>query len=182
MNYFNIVGIDPGNNLGISIYTINSSDLTIVSISTKYYNLDSFVDSNDDNRFLFRLQYLANIINNICVDYNPIMVGVEAAFMNIRFPKAVMQLSQYIAIIEHTIYNYNNRIKLFRYAPKYIKKFIGAGGDADKNDMSATLGGDMELLSVLPVRNYTEHELDAIAIGKVLLIEIREYPYLLYMQ
>ena len=70
-----------------------------------------------------RLSILHNIIDKYLNITNPIAVGIETAFAH-RFPKAVMQLSQYTAVIEHTIYTYNNNTKMYRSPPTLIQSRI----------------------------------------------------------
>lgn len=179
MNNFNIVSIDPGNNIGISIYTINSLDLSIVNIETRLLILNNFLE-NDIDKMLTRLMVINNIIKDIHTIYNPLCIGLETSFLNLRFPKAVMQLSQYVGIIEFTSRDINPKCKFFRYMPKFIKSEIMAGGGADKNDMTKAVNNIKEITTFVNPLLLSEHEVDSLAIGYTMLIEIRKYPFILY--
>ena len=177
MDTFNIIGIDPGNNLGISVFTLDT-DLKIKSITTHYKFLEDYPSNISSDKKLARLLYLQNLPYKLVNMYNPIAVGVETAFMNSRFPTAVMALSQYVSTIEINFINANNFIKFFKYPPKYIKKFINTG-DANKKDMLAGIKKIKEITDVLDLQGRTEHEIDATAIAYVTLQEIRSFPLVL---
>jgi Holliday junction resolvasome RuvABC endonuclease subunit len=181
-NLINILTIDPGNNIGVSIITVDVRDFSIVNIETRLYVLENLIPVMDDNfnKLLYKLSVIQDIVTDLYVAYNPIALGVETSFLNTRFPKAVLQLSQYVAVIEHTMYTLNTRIKMFRYMPRYIKRILGAGGSADKDDMMVTMSAIDELTNHINPYILSEHEVDAIAIGYTVLMEIREFPYILY--
>jgi len=170
---FTIVSIDPGTNTGIAIYEISPKDFSIVSLETLTVVLSEYGD------LLAKLVKIKKTIASIIETYNPIIVSVEAAFLNIRFPKAVMQLSQIISAIELTIKTINSDIKIFEYPPKYIKKII-ATGTADKDDMTEAVLKIKELSSNININHMSEHEVDAMSIGYVTLLEIRKTPFILY--
>jgi Holliday junction resolvasome RuvABC endonuclease subunit len=177
-DFFYLLGIDPGNNTGVAIYKIDSTTLDIVDLTTWVVVLNNIINAYGDVQ-LERNKMLSRIANNLSEIYNPNVLAMEAAFLNSRFPKAVMQLSQYTSTIEQTFINNNPFIKLFKYPPKYIKKYIGGGGNADKDRMLLAVKETPELLSYVELDRITEHEVDAIAIGYVALLELRLYPHLL---
>jgi len=177
-NLFNIVSVDPGNNIGISIYTIDSTDYSIKSITTHTVVLDLHVDKSS-SQLTSKIHYLNKYFSELLAYHKPLVIVEEAAFLNNRFPKAVMQLSQYIAAIDIAIYNYSSLVKVFRYPPKYIKRLIGAGGNADKNDMLKAVKKISEIKKYVKLDNVTEHEIDALSIGYVFIQHLRNYPELL---
>lgn len=177
METFNIIGIDPGNNLGVSVFTLDTN-LNIKSITTHFRFLEDYPSALTEDKKLARLIYLQQLPYHLVNLYNPIAVGMETAFMNSRFPTAVMALSQYVSTIELNFINANSFIKFFKYPPKYIKKFINTG-DANKKDMLAGIKKIKEITDVLDLNNKTEHEIDATAIAYVTLQEIRLYPLVL---
>lgn len=181
-NLINIIAIDPGNNIGVAIFTIDVTTLTIVNIETRLYVLENLIGNVDDNfnKLLYKLSVIQEIVTDLYIAYDPIALGVETSFLNTRFPKAVLQLSQYVAVIEHTMYVLNSRIKLFRYMPRYIKKIVEAGGGADKDDMCKAVSSHDELTEHINPFIISEHEVDAVAIAYTILLEIREFPYILY--
>lgn len=174
----NIVGLDPGNNLGVSILSVDSTTLDIISISTKTYVLEKYVSSTD-NIMLDKWIVLENIIRYISETYQPYVVGMEAAFLNLKYPKAIINLGSYTTVIELSLNRYNRYIKLFKYAPKYVKKIVGCG-DADKLAMLNFMTSIPEIKQVVNLYGRTEHEIDATAIAYTVLKEVRQYPYILY--
>lgn len=180
METFNIVSIDPGNNIGISIFTVSLPDYKIINIETKFVILENNISKTAHDKILDRLQILSNLVTELITIYNPVAFSVEAAFLNVRFPKAVMQLSQYVAIIEHTMIQLNPYIKIFKYPPKYIKARSTGSGNADKDGMLLGLNKVKELSSKVNLNLVSEHEVDAVAIAYTALLEIRAYPFILY--
>jgi Holliday junction resolvasome RuvABC endonuclease subunit len=176
-NIFNIIGIDPGNNLGVAIYSIDCENNKIVKINTFKKVLDNLNDINSD-KTIFRLTNLQKVIREIILEYKPVMVGIETAFLNKKYPLAVIQLSQYTAIIEMTILAINPFIKIGKFAPKKIKMFSGSA-TANKDDMLELINGIVELQPYLNTTNLSEHEIDAVAIGYIVLNQIRENPLIL---
>ena len=182
METFNLIAIDPGGNTGISVYTINAKDLSIVSISTSTLILNNMItESETVDTLLLRLEYLNSYITGLMKTYNPIVVAMEAAFANSKFPKSVMQLSQYIATIQLAIRNVNPFTKIFNYPPKLVKKLIGATGNADKDSMANNIYGVYEISNLINPNLLSEHEIDSLSIGYICLEEIRNNPFLLYV-
>jgi len=178
---FNIIGIDPGNNLGVSIVELSTNTLEIVSIQTIVYSLDVYVCDRVIDRLTKRLFVLNNIIYNLLQQYQPVAFSIETAFLNTRFPRAVMQLSMYVATIYNTINTYDNIIKIFKYPPKLIKSSVGAGGNADKDKMLSNILTIRELTKYIDFTLVSEHEVDATAIAYTAILEFRKYQHLLYM-
>lgn len=166
---YKIIGIDPGNNLGTSILTIDSNN-SIVDIDSRTYSLDI------DNKLLS----LREIVTDIYLTNRPILVCVETVFMH-RFPKAVIMLSQFIACIDITLKELNRDVKILWYAPKYIKSMV-CNGDANKDDMRTTINNIEEITSIVSkdnIERWTEHSIDATMIAYTGLLDVRIFPYLL---
>lgn len=178
---FNIIGIDPGNNLGIAIYTIDPEDFKIVKIENIMLVLNNYITDEGDgyDKMNLKLKHLKFSIQAIIKNYKPIALGLETSFLNMKFPKAVIQLSQYLAIIESTSKEIIPNIKIFRYSPKYIKSKVDAGGDAKKDDMTTAISKLTEVTKHIDITKLTEHEIDSTAIGYVVLKEIRMFPLVL---
>lgn len=175
---FNLVAVDPGSNTGVAIYSLDPVTLSIVSVDTFTYALNNYVSEHIDIG-LERNQLLGGMCSRVSELYRPNVLAMESAFLNSRFPKAVMQLSQYTSTVEQTFYRMNNFIKIYRYPPKYIKRYIGAGGNADKDDMTAAVMKIPELSDKLVFNGLTEHEIDAVAVGYITVTYLRRYPHLL---
>ncbi len=177
----NIIGIDPGNNTGVAIVTVNEITLEVVGITVHNVILDNeFNPYIHVDRMLLRCMVLDRVITTLINVYNPVAVCIETSFLNTRFPLAVLQLTQFTTIIQDRLRTLSPRCKVFRYMPKYIKKYIGSGGDANKFSMAETIGSIPEITKYVNTSILTEHQVDAVAIAMVAIYEIREYPYLLY--
>ena len=178
------MSIDPGSNIGISIYTI-SVDYTdtnmvfnIESIETNVIVLENYIPEYNiaNNKLLSKLHILKDVLENLLIEHDPSVVAVEEAFANMRFPLAVIQLSQYLGIILQTVSSFNPFLKVFKYAPKLIKKYVGSGGNANKDDMLSTVSKISEIVKHVDITKLTEHEIDSLAIGYITLQHIRQHP------
>ena len=178
-NVFNVLGLDPGNNLGVSILSVNCVTLEIVGIHTFTCVLDKFIDKDNSNIMLEKWLVLEDIVRDLSSNYRPSIVGMEAAFLNLRYPKAIITLGSYTTILEMCLHKYNRYVKVFKYAPKYVKKTVGVGY-ADKEDMLNYMSNNKEINKHIDLVDRTEHEVDATAIAYTALLEIRKYPYVLY--
>ena len=179
MNIIRIMGVDPGNNLGIGILTIDLDTSAILGVNTNFHILDSYINPLSHDTMLDRCNKLNGIITENMKCYNPLVVGLESSFMNVRFAKSVIQLSQYVMTIEMAVRNYDYWTRLFKYPPKMIKALVGAGGDAGKNDMLTNLKSKSELTKFVNLDLLTEHEIDALSIAYVTYKEIINNPYYL---
>lgn len=180
-NIFTIIGIDPGSNIGISIYHIDARDFSIVKIETRLVVLNNHTKAEDAlDKVLEKLMYLHKVCLELQYAYEPQAVIIESAFLNIRFPKAVIQLSQYIATIETTFRQENPMVKIYRFPPKVIKKVFSDNGAAAKDDMLTAISKVNEVNVLVDTNTTSEHEIDAIAIGYVGITLFRLKPHLLF--
>lgn len=172
----NIVGIDPGNNTGICRIEYNPIDGQIVNITTEFICLENMINPYSLDKARDKVIAAQTVGNYIMYNYNPICVGLESAFMNTRFPRAVIQLSQYVGMLESTLINTNRFIKIFKYPPKLIKSNMGSG-DNKKQDMTDAVINHPELSKYISnISILTEHEIDAICIAYCVIQDIRKYP------
>lgn len=170
---FTILGIDPGNNLGLCIIKTDSNTMEIKSIYPYTHYLDREAGTDVEDYFLKRKLYVRNIITKLYHRHNINMIGIELAFVNNRFPRSAITLSEYISFIELSVYNLSSRIKIFKYPPKSVKQLIGATGNSDKDGMLNTI---KKIEEIQPFINYdmlTEHSVDALAIAYITLQKIR---------
>lgn len=167
-----IIGIDPGNHLGVSILHIDPYTYNINYIDTRTITLDKYSTQDYLNA---RLVLLSSIIEDLYYNIRPNCVAMEAAFLNSRYPKAVVQLSQYTGMIEYVFNIIDPTLQILKYPPMYVKSIAGGTGKADKSDMLSAVNNNKELISLLNPDIMTEHEIDAVCIAYTALLEIRNY-------
>ena len=177
---YTIIGIDPGNNLGIGILHIDSITNEIVGIESRTYILDTYVREETFNVLLERCSRLRELVIGLVMEYRPLMFCIESSFMNSRFPKSVIQLSQYVGTIELAIRNTNLWCKILKVPPKYIKARCGAGGSAGKDEMRDNLQAIPAIAKKVDLSAITEHGIDSLAMAYVAYLEILDQPYLLW--
>lgn len=170
MDGINIIGIDPGNHIGLSVLNVNPKDLSINSVFTKTITLERLLEGKE---LVDRLILLRNIVNDIYYSFSPLSIAIETSFLNIKYPKAVIQLSQYVGVIELTFLEIDPTLKIFKYAPMYVKSVVSGKGIANKDDMAVAVKNNVELSKLVNVDLLTEHEVDATCIAYTSLLEFR---------
>jgi crossover junction endodeoxyribonuclease RuvC len=177
MDYINLIGIDPGNHIGLSVLSVDPKDLSIKSIYTKTITLERLIDGNE---MVDKLILLRNIVNDIYTSFRPLSLAIETSFLNMRYPKAVIQLSQYVGTIELTFKEIDPTLKIFKYAPMFVKSIVSGKGNSDKDAMAKALKANKEFKKLINIDNLTEHEVDATCIAYTSLQEFRlNWYYLL---
>lgn len=171
METFNVIGFDPGKNLGFSCIEVDVN-FNIKNIETRIYYLDSMIYS--PYSMFNKLEYLCQIIHSLLIEKDPVLVGMEQVFKH-RFANAVIQLSQYTGAIEYTVRSFNPYLMFRTYPPKTVKKMIGATGEADKHKMLSTISKINDIRPFIR-DNITEHEVDAIAIAYITLMNFKKMP------
>jgi len=181
MDVINLLAIDPGSNIGVSIYTLSVPDLQIINLETTFIDL-SYFDSKDPdiNRLRNKLIHLEACIDSLMDEYQPHILAIEDTFVNFRFPKSAVFLAQYIATVELAVSRRNPFIQIYKYAPKYIKASVGAKGNADKFMMMDRVSEISEITNFISTRTLSEHEIDSLAIGYITVNYIRENPGVLF--
>lgn len=174
---YTIIGTDPGGHLGIGILYVDIYTLEIKKIDSTTITLEKYI-KNDT--MIDRLVLLENIIIKMYNDIQPAAVSMEVSFMNMKYPNAVMILTQYVSTIEKTWYNCNPFLKIYKYAPMYIKSKMSGTGKADKDDMRVAMSKNKELKKLVDLNNMSEHEVDAVSIAYTALLEIRDFRYYLW--
>ncbi len=180
ITYYHILGIDPGNNLGVSILRVDIDSNEIIGIESFSYVLDTYVYEDSFNRILDRCIKLRSIIENVIAYYRPVLCILESSFMNIRFPKSVIQLSQYVSTVEQCIKLTDPWCKMLKLPPKDIKARCGAGGNADKEEMRSNLKKLPEIARHIDLDILTEHSIDSLAMSYVGYKILQDQPYLLF--
>lgn len=172
-----VMGIDPGTNTGVSIIEVDNY-LNITNLHT--YCLQLPLTTFESNRMYSKLDYLSTAMMSILLTHSPFAIGVEMPFQH-RFANAVIQLSQYVAIIENAIMMTNPYVVNYRYPPKMVKKLIGATGNADKLGIFKTLSKIEDINYLFNSKPRTEHEADATAIAYITLSDLKKYPHKIIM-
>jgi len=177
----NILAIDPGTTtIGVSIFKINVITLEIVDIETILVDTSVRLNSYElTTDLLLRLERLYNRVIELIEYYNPYIVSLENGFINRLRPAAYGPLSQSIMAIELAVLNTNKFIKIFKFAPKTIKKVTTSAGTAGKNDMLAGLKTIPEINRLIDPDLISEHEVDSVGVNYTMLQYLRENPLLL---
>jgi len=170
---FNIMAVDPGlNNTGISIYTLNCNDRSIIAIDAFTLKNDKLNDNSglDSDVHLDRIiksYKLKNHLINVLHYVKPLIVICESPFYNHFRPSAYASLLQIIQFIQTTVIEYNPNVIFHTLEPLLIKKIIGAGMVTGKIDVkkAVTSRGDIMDKLICNIELLDEHSIDAIAIG-----------------
>lgn len=181
MNEIRIISFDPGTTtIGVSFFTINATSLEIIDIYTTLYDLSvTYVEDDSIEPLLSRLQELYSRVLNDVIEFKPSFASIENSFINRLRPGAFGPLSKSIGIIELAIIKAGVCCKIFKFAPKYIKKITTMNGTADKDSVLFGVRGIDEISSKVDLPLLSEHEVDSLATGYTLIKYLRENHHLL---
>ncbi len=175
---FKIIGIDPGSNLGISVFTISTDKLEIVKIETFTTTITDVTNPNNCNdNGVYRLSKIYNRMTEILKTHKPHSVAIEAAFMS-RFPKAFGVLTGIISMLSLAVVHYDKHIRITKVSPLEGKSAVGSCG-TKKEDILEAMLKIKELTKHVKLKNVNEHVVDSVAIGYFLLLKYRKHPALL---
>jgi len=177
----NILAIDPGTTtVGVSVFTINVITFELLNVETILIDTSIRFEPRDLTKdLLIRLNTLYNRMKELIAYYDPHLVSVENGFINRLRPAAYGPLSQSIMAIELAAMDVNPFIKIFKFAPKTIKKVTTAGGAAGKVDMLVGVKNINEITRYINPDLISEHEVDSIAVNYTMLQYLRENPIIL---
>ena len=183
MNTFKTIAIDPGTStIGVSIFTINAIDLSIVDIETVLIDLNiGFIEIDLVDNLLNRLYRLNLRVKELIEYYQPKLVSIEASFYFKLRPAAYGPLSQSIMAIELATLYIDPNIRIFKFSPKTIKMIATKGGAANKDDVLSGIANIPEIVNKINPYLLSEHEVDSLAINYTLLDYIRYNQVILLM-
>jgi Holliday junction resolvasome RuvABC endonuclease subunit len=168
---FTIMGIDPGNNLGVAVLSVDESTEQIIGVKTHLKILDKG-RSPESSLNVFRLTTLSTYLPRLFNIYKPTALGYESAFVDRRFPASGLSLSIIVGGIitnslQHGVEN------IYSFAPKEIKKSFSVAG-ANKTDMGKAAILDRRINKLIDLSVLSEHEVDALAVALIL------YEYIIH--
>lgn len=170
-----VVGIDPGTTfMGVSVLEFDILTMRLHSVRPMTLNGDRLPGSDwlstlycDRTRRLEALRYA--MLNLLCNE-QPIGVASESPFYNMKRPNAFGALKEALSAIQMAVSEYDWNRPLYLIDPPSVKRAAGAKGNADKDQMKATLLSHPELGPHLAQYAYCldEHSIDATAVAYAL--------------
>lgn len=145
-----ILGIDPGlSNTGWAVINTESNKIQYIASGT--------IKTDSRKEVSERLSEVYNSVLSVIKIHSPAEMAIEDSFVN-NNPMSSLKLGQ--ARAASILAASNNKIKVFEYAPRLVKKAVVGSGKADKNQIIAMVK------YLLPTSNAsTDHEADALAIA-----------------
>lgn len=173
LQQYKMLSIDPGlNNIGISVFTIESKTQKVLSIESFTIEVEKLTDTSglDDNDSELRLRKLVTIRNKfkeLLEEHQPSVVVSESPFFNPRMPIAFECLVQAIVMITAAIVQHNKNLVLLKLSPQEIKKAIGVAGKLGKDVVKEAVQKIDEIVSLLVegLDPLSEHAIDSLAVG-----------------
>lgn len=177
-NFFSIISIDPGSNLGISVIQVDAKTLNILNIESTTVVRDIKIYQDPCNKEITRdcrLLRQSEIVQTYLQQIRPSYFVVESPYYNPRMPTAFKSLVETLTMLRQTLFNYDPYMAFDTIDPSSIKKSVGANGIAGKDAVKVAIASHQELYPFLSHNlNYLdEHAIDSIAIGYCLLMRIR---------
>lgn len=174
---FRVCGIDPGSTFTGLAYIDVTEELVIKKIYTRLVYVGINTGLNIKAVLDDRLIKLDSVLRDIGRKDDITVLSIETGFMNKSRPAAFRPLILVREIIEKNL-SYNG-INIYGYAPKHVKSRLGAKDDS-KEAMTEALLNNKELSRYLDrdmINSLTEHEVDAIALAYVEILNTRKEGY-----
>ena len=145
-----LIGLDPGlRNLGWGVIDVVRGKLIHVANGT--------ISSNAKDDLADRLVQLMRGLEHVVETHHPHQAAVENSFVN-KDGVATLKLGQARAVC--LLVPARKGMKVFEYAPNFIKRSITGAGHADKHQINAMVK------TLLPqAKPESEHSADALAIA-----------------
>ena len=167
----NLLALDPGGNVGVSIITIDFHTRAIIRTEAISLNMEKsqfFLKEQAKVTTVGeeRLRALAVELTDLLYQYRPVQVYCESPFFSSFTASAFESLNRVLLVIKQCLYDFNDAIPFYKVDPPTAKKAIGAKGNAKKDDMLIALEKQRHVLKLeTPTEELTEHSVDACAIG-----------------
>ena len=145
-----LIGLDPGlRNLGWGVIDVSRGKLIHVANGT--------ISSNAKDDLADRLVQLMRGLEEVFETHQPEQAAVENSFVN-RDGVATLKLGQARAVC--LLVPARKGMKVFEYAPNFVKRSITGAGHADKHQINAMVK------TLLPqAKPDSEHAADALAVA-----------------
>jgi len=152
-----ILGIDPGNNIGLCLMEVNTATWQILGVKYKTIKL-----SFRGNTISDKLIIVQDVIEKLFAVHNIDVMSIEKAFSNPQAPRASINLSKIITMSVMPVFH-KKTLEVYEFEPKLVKKIFSDNGRSDKTDMFDSLLNHNILTDNQPMPD--EHSVDAIAIA-----------------
>jgi len=172
-----IYGIDPGSNLGLAIYNVDSY-FNVSEIITSTFELNKHASNMEDKTLL-----LDKWITREFEIRPPFSLVMEDAFINRFMPGAVLPLAYIRQTVTLAVKRFDKEVYVTSYSPKYVKTRIGVDMRATDNKKidSKTLV-TTAISRIEDIKNKysnlnikSEHEIDAMAIAYTYILDAKTY-------
>lgn len=167
-----VLGIDPGSQfLGVAVIEYDITTGAIISSSSQTFQADKlehkakWVITLHGDRIARILAHKRNLIE-VFNEYQPVRIACESPFYNPRRPNAYGALMEVLSAIRMAVIEWSQWVGLDLIDPPTVKKAIGAGGAAKKEEMMVKmlLKSD-ELKHSKEISSLDEHSIDALAVA-----------------
>jgi hypothetical protein len=170
-NYCCIIGIDPGNQMGVTLLWFHPISMEIIRIEPMTLNQDKL--TVDDNHIQYHgIRFAKNMalrdaLVNLFRIYWPVAVVSESPFFNRLSPGSYGPLLEMVFSIRLAVSLYDSWMGLDVIPPSNVKQALGAKGNCGKPEMITALINNINITSKLirPVNELNEHEIDSVAVA-----------------
>lgn len=181
MREVSIVGVDPGTNtLGCAVLGLDIDTLNITSIYTHTYvgewmPMSDTLIAHHGDRYA-RLYAIQNALTSLFDSVNPLYIGCEAPFINVRRPQAYGALVQAVDRVQQASINHKPYVQFRLVEPLRVKMAVGAKFTSDKTAVWNAMCGIPEIINCLGPFQPDEHSVDAIAVAYYIVKQLRVNP------
>lgn len=175
------MGLDPGTErLGCGVIYFDSQDFEIVGAQGHTF-VGSKLPGNEWVGGLFghrqqRLDALQKLLTDFMVQVNPVAVGCEMAFFNVRRPSAYGPLMESVCSLRQAVRNFDHWKDLTLVDPPTVKLAVGAKSQKGKEPMREAIESIHAITDhcVPKIDELDEHAIDAIAVAYYMYLRLRD--------
>jgi len=178
-----IAGIDPGTRcMGLSLFSTDDLIITGIDsytiVASDWYKNDPTINRLSDLSQQQRLYGIIRQLMNIVLKHNVNIFAIESPYFTMAHPNAFKSLVLAIDSIKYALNSEVVGASIIDVAPLEAKSAVkvkNVKGVPTKTLVKNAISKNTELNRFILVDDYSEHALDAVAIGYSYLIKLRQH-------
>ena len=179
--YIRILGIDPGSyTTGLALLVIDSKTSELVAIECELIDVYDVVKHDYVRDKLYeRLFVMGKRLSSLLEYLVPDVVSIESGYIDRFRPGAYGVLSKVMYMIHNSIHQYDPMLMTEEFRPKVAKKIIQVKDMDKKATTKDALVLRKDITALIDLDRISEHEIDAISLGLVLVEKYRSFNVIL---
>lgn len=171
-NTYRVVGIDPGNNLGLSCLEVDYDTKEVKALQARTDDLSKYIEKyyqdvvDHHGKAVAKILVIEKVLGGYAEFWCPDFIVHETAFARVGGIDAFASLRECILSIKLAAYRYKRLVQVKAINPNTVKYCVVGEKSSDKSQVISGLKRLKNLdLSEIKLEDLDEHGVDAIAIA-----------------